>query len=300
MLQAWDPVKQEAAWSVPQDHPWNAGTLTTAGNLVFQGRYDGMFLAYDATTGEELWEYDLGLGISAPPITYKLNGTQYIALLVGYGGAITMGFTPGLPDEGWAYGVHTRRLVAFALDGDTSLPKQPPPYVPEPLVYTDFQVDEALANQGARIYGTYCGICHGGGAVANAMAPDLRASCVRPPCHWISSPLQQRYATARSCTAPCHLLPHLKMRTSTRCSITSGQSLTVMRQELKNRLNKPIACGTSSAAPGSINRRCRCRTYSMNRRRRALSSSQDRTIVSNGPCLMPQRDLRYADRVQYQ
>jgi quinohemoprotein ethanol dehydrogenase len=178
MLQAWDPVKQEAAWSVPQDHPWNAGTLTTAGNLVFQGRYDGMFLAYDATTGEELWEYDLGLGISAPPITYKLNGTQYIALLVGYGGAITMGFTPGLPDEGWAYGVHTRRLVAFALDGDTSLPKQPPPYVPEPLVYTDFQVDEALANQGARIYGTYCGICHGGGAVANAMAPDLRASAM--------------------------------------------------------------------------------------------------------------------------
>jgi quinohemoprotein ethanol dehydrogenase len=120
----------------------------------------------------------LGLGISAPPITYKLNGTQYIALLVGYGGAITMGFTPGLPDEGWAYGVHTRRLVAFALDGDTSLPKQPPPYVPEPLVYTDFQVDEALANQGARIYGTYCGICHGGGAVANAMAPDLRASAM--------------------------------------------------------------------------------------------------------------------------
>jgi quinohemoprotein ethanol dehydrogenase len=178
MLQAWDPVKQEAAWVVPQDHPWNGGTLTTAGNLVFQGRYDGMLLAYDATTGKEVWSYDLGLGISAPPITYKLNGTQYIALLVGYGGGYTMGFTPGLPDEGWAYGVHTRRLVVFALDGDTPLPAQPPPYVPEPLVYADFPLDDELVNQGARLFGRNCGICHGGGAVANAMAPDLRASGV--------------------------------------------------------------------------------------------------------------------------
>jgi len=178
MLQAWDPVKQEAAWSVPQDHPWNAGTLTTAGNLVFQGRYDGVFLAYDATTGEEVWAYDLGLGISAPPITYKLHGTQYIALLVGYGGAYTMGLTPGLPDEGWAYGVHTRRLVAFALDGDTPLPAQPAPYMPAPLMVADFDVDEELATRGARLYGTYCAICHGGGAVANAMAPDLRASAM--------------------------------------------------------------------------------------------------------------------------
>jgi len=176
MLQAWDPVTQQAAWTVEQDHPWNAGTMTTAGNLVFQGRYDGVFLAYDATTGDEVWSYDLGLGISAPPITYKLNGTQYIALLVGYGGGYTMSFTPGLPDEGWAYGVHTRRLVAFALDGNVDLPAQPPPYFPEPLVVPDFPMDEELAARGARIYGTYCAICHGGGAVANAMAPDLRAS----------------------------------------------------------------------------------------------------------------------------
>lgn len=178
MLQAWDPVKQRAVWSVPQDHPWNAGTLTTAGNLVFQGRYDGRFLAYDARTGEELWSFDLGLGISAPPITYKLGGRQYVALLVGYGGGYTMGLTPGLPDEGWAYGVHRRRLVAFALDGKVTLPPQPPPYKPEPLVDADFPLDESVLAQGATLYGTYCGICHGGGAVANAMAPDLRASAV--------------------------------------------------------------------------------------------------------------------------
>ena len=177
-LQAWDPVRQEAAWVVEQAHPWNAGTLTTAGNLVFQGRYDGVFLAYDATNGNELWSYDLGLGISAPPVTYKIDGTQYIALLVGYGGGYTMGFTPGLPDEGWAYGRHMRRLVAFALEGDVNLPAQPPPHVPEPLVYEDFAIEEDLAVQGMSLFGTNCAICHGGSARANAMAPDLRASAV--------------------------------------------------------------------------------------------------------------------------
>ncbi|MGI9221886.1 MAG: PQQ-dependent dehydrogenase, methanol/ethanol family [Woeseiaceae bacterium] len=177
LLQAWDPIKQRPAWQVPQDHPWNAGTLSTS-DLVFQGRYDGALLAYDARTGDEVWRHNLGLGISAPPITYKLNGKQYIAILVGYGGGIANGFTPGLPNEGWAYGVHTRRLVAFAIDGQAQLPTQPPPLFPEPLVVKSFAIDDDLAVKGMRIYGTFCAICHGGQAIANAMSPDLRASGV--------------------------------------------------------------------------------------------------------------------------
>jgi quinohemoprotein ethanol dehydrogenase len=177
MLQAWDPVTQKAVWSVPQAHPWNAGTLATP-ELVFQGRHDGTFVAYDAATGKIAWQYDLGLGISAPAVSYKLDGKQFVALLVGYGGGYTMGTTPGLPDEGWAYGVQRRRLVAFALDDDVSLPEQPPPAMPEPLVIADFAVDEALAVTGVGLFGTYCAICHGGQAIANAMAPDLRASAV--------------------------------------------------------------------------------------------------------------------------
>jgi hypothetical protein len=80
-------VAQRGVWEIPQETFWSAGTLTTAGNLVFQGRADGRFIAYDARTGDELWSFDTGLGISAPPITYGINGTLYIALLVGFGGA---------------------------------------------------------------------------------------------------------------------------------------------------------------------------------------------------------------------
>ena len=55
-LIAWDPVKQKEAWGQEHVSPWNGGTLTTAGNLVFQGTADGRFVAYNATTGEKLWE----------------------------------------------------------------------------------------------------------------------------------------------------------------------------------------------------------------------------------------------------
>jgi quinohemoprotein ethanol dehydrogenase len=172
-LQAWDPVRQEAVWSVPQGHFWNAGTLTTAGNLVFQGKPDGHLVAYDARNGDILWTFDAGLGISAPPITYKLNGRQYIALLVGWGGGASMVNT-GL---GWSYGVHTRRLIAFSLEGTAELPPLPPPHVATPLNDVSFLVDAGLAEEGAALYGQ-CRSCHGGGAVAGGMAPDLRASTI--------------------------------------------------------------------------------------------------------------------------
>lgn len=172
-LQAWDPIAQKAIWSVPQDNNWNAGTLTTAGNLVFQGHANGHFVAYDARSGALVWDIDLGLGISAPPITYRLDGRQYITLLVGFGGASAgVGSAANL---GWSYGIHQRRLIAFSLDGQQSLPEQPDPYFPVPIDPPDFKIDPALAQVGAAVYGL-CGYCHGGGVTASGMAPDLRAS----------------------------------------------------------------------------------------------------------------------------
>ncbi|MEE4161495.1 MAG: PQQ-dependent dehydrogenase, methanol/ethanol family [Woeseiaceae bacterium] len=179
-LQAWDPVTRKAAWEIPQDHFWGAGTLTTAGNLVFQGRPDGKFLAYDAKTGETLWSFDAGLGISAPPITYKLGGRQYISLLVGFGGGYSGLGGPDAAALGWSYRRHTRRLITFSLDGDADMPAQPPPHVPQP-VDADFEVDAVLAETGANLFERrtiegICWYCHGIGAVSGGAAPDLRAS----------------------------------------------------------------------------------------------------------------------------
>ena len=134
---------------------FNPGTLTTAGNLVFQGRVDGTFRAYAADTGKELWRYDLGLGISAPPITYAVNGRQYVAILVGWGGAMAGLGGPLSAAHGWAYGAQTRSLVAFSLDGKATLPQQPPPSFATPLK-ADFKVDPTLARAGAEVYGR-CG-----------------------------------------------------------------------------------------------------------------------------------------------
>jgi quinohemoprotein ethanol dehydrogenase len=169
-------VNQRLAWEVPLPGVYNPGTMTTAGNLVFQGRVDGAFVAYRAETGEELWRHDLGLGITAPPITYSVNGRQYVALLVGFGSLMARGADAA--ELGWAYGVHTRRLVAFSLDGTATLPPQPPPYVPPPLDIPSFEVDRTLVPRGAVVYGQRCSLCHGGGAVAGGMTPDLRSSPV--------------------------------------------------------------------------------------------------------------------------
>jgi quinohemoprotein ethanol dehydrogenase len=175
-LAAWDPVRQELAWEVPLPGVYSAGTLTTAGNLVFQGRLDGIFAGYRADTGEELWQHDLGLGISAPPITYAVDGKQYVALLVGWGTVMAAVGGAATADYGWAYGEHTRMLVAFSLDGSATLPEQPDPVVPIPRE-EDFVVDPSLAQRGAEVYAR-CSWCHGNGAVAAGMTPDLRASRV--------------------------------------------------------------------------------------------------------------------------
>ena len=177
-LQAWDPVRQEQVWEVLADDIWNAGTLTTATNLLFQGRADGHLIAYDAETGEELWDYDLGLGISAPPITYAIDGKQYLALLVGWGGSMAALGGPQAAEHGWSYGAQERRLVAFSLNGTAVLPRQPPPLVPQPLPSSDFIVNQDLAVEGGLEFNGTCSMCHGGGAIAAGIAPDLRASGV--------------------------------------------------------------------------------------------------------------------------
>jgi PQQ-dependent dehydrogenase (methanol/ethanol family) len=103
---AWDPVENRERWRVPLEAGRNAGTLTTAGNLLFTGRADGWFDAYDATTGERLWEYEVAPGL-ASPVTYELDGRQYVTILAGQGG------TGGGP---------AGRVWTFRLDGTAPRP----------------------------------------------------------------------------------------------------------------------------------------------------------------------------------
>jgi alcohol dehydrogenase (cytochrome c) len=82
-IKAVDPVTGEIKASQRLDYPNVGGALATAGNLVFFGLPDGTFAAYDAKTLKEVWSFNVGTGINAPPITYSVNGKQYIAVLVG-------------------------------------------------------------------------------------------------------------------------------------------------------------------------------------------------------------------------
>ena len=175
-LVAWDPIAQKKVWEVKQPGVWNPGTLTTAGNLVFQGRADGVLVAYRADNGEKLWEFPTGVGLSAPPVTYTVDGKQSLSILTGWGGAGVSMAGSITSQHGWAYRVHPRRLLTFSLEGAATLPPAPPPMQAKAIVKDDFKVDALLAEQGSKLFLRNCVTCHGGGAVAGGYAPDLRAS----------------------------------------------------------------------------------------------------------------------------
>ena len=82
-LKSVDPTTGEIKASVKMPYPNYGGVLATAGNLVFIGQLDGTLYAYDARTLQEVWSFNAGTGINAPPITYSVNGKQYIAVLMG-------------------------------------------------------------------------------------------------------------------------------------------------------------------------------------------------------------------------
>jgi quinohemoprotein ethanol dehydrogenase len=197
-LLAWDPVAQQARWRVARAALWNGGVLSTAGGLVFQGTADGEFLAHDALTGAQRWQFDAGNGIIASPITYTVGGKQYISLLVGWGG--TVGPISELTTRGWKFGAQPRRLLTFALDGTASLPPTAPrDYVVHALDDPAVSIDETQAAEGRVLYQANCAYCHGRYLVtAGAPASDLR-----------ESPLALHWETLRAVVKDGVLLPKL-------------------------------------------------------------------------------------------
>ncbi|MEC9481413.1 MAG: PQQ-dependent dehydrogenase, methanol/ethanol family [Pseudomonadota bacterium] len=174
-LVAFDPLTGKTKWSVRHKQFWNGGPLTTAGGLVFQGNGSGFIEAYDTKDGKLVWSKNVYIGIMAPPVTYMIDGEQYISILAGDGGASNfLGDNFGIWEGQLAsikYGNYGK-LLTFKLNGkskieeleekDLSIPEQP-------------SINASLEDikAGEDIYANYCAICHGSGVHGKTVS-DLR------------------------------------------------------------------------------------------------------------------------------
>jgi quinohemoprotein ethanol dehydrogenase len=124
VLEAWDPLNQKLVWRTPGGGAMGGGTVTTAGNLVFQVINDGRLLAYSADKGEKLLEIRTNRNGAAAPITYMVDGKQFVAFMAGTGRpAQTVGPTDAKVDN-------PPMLFVFELGGTAALP---PPQAPGPM-----------------------------------------------------------------------------------------------------------------------------------------------------------------------
>jgi quinohemoprotein ethanol dehydrogenase len=167
ILEAWDPVRQRAAWRVPQSTFYNGGILSTATDLVFQGTAGGEFVAYDARTGVRLTSIATGTGIMAAPVAYEIDGEEYVAVAAGFGGAVLGSYVPGAAALDHQ---NLGRILVFKLRGG--------PVPQAPLVAASEQyplpaplsTSQHLIQQGHALFAANCGACHserGGGGYPN-------------------------------------------------------------------------------------------------------------------------------------
>jgi len=164
-LIAWDPQAGAPKFEIDG---FGGGVLTTAANLLFQGRgtITGELIAFDATTGERLWSHETPNSMAPGPISYAVDGEQYIAIMGG------RGFSGG--NDADARARNPGRIFAFKLDGKATLPPGPgpaPPANPPAEFFSAFMVDA-----GAEPYRVYCSRCHGGETHSLNIIPDLRRS----------------------------------------------------------------------------------------------------------------------------
>ncbi|MFN9847939.1 MAG: PQQ-dependent dehydrogenase, methanol/ethanol family [Alphaproteobacteria bacterium] len=152
-LVAWDPVAKKARWKAAFAEPWRSGVLATAGGLVFHAAGHD-FLAFDAATGKALWKYDVGAGAIAAASTYAIDGQQYVALMVGFGGAGGMG-----GEEPRRKG----RLLVFKLDGKVTPKPFPEPVAQPPLDLAAATPSKGSVARGQALSAQFCGTCHNAG-----------------------------------------------------------------------------------------------------------------------------------------
>ena len=161
-LIAWDPVSQSARWSVEEEIATNGGVLSTAGNLVFQGQGTGEFAAFSADSGKKAWSIQTGSAIESIPVTYAVNGEQYVLVPVGWGSGSRL-FAPAWTMATPRSKRGPSRLLAFKLGAITPFPTPPDvvPPVPKPPQQT---ASAATIREGAALYRKFvCDGCHSPG-----------------------------------------------------------------------------------------------------------------------------------------
>lgn len=171
VLKAWDPVARKVVWeqvTSQGNRGYDGGVLSTAGNIVVQGRGDGTLRVYNATTGVQLAAIQTGSHIMAAPMTYRIGGVQYIAVQVGYGG---VGIGYALPATDIAYrNTNANRILVFKLDGG---PVPQPEPRPDPLRYPappPSRATPAMIAHGEVKFTEFCSRCHVAGP---GVTPDL-------------------------------------------------------------------------------------------------------------------------------
>jgi quinohemoprotein ethanol dehydrogenase len=170
-LKAFNPLTGEELWAVEHVTYWNGGVLATAGGLVFQGDAMGNVSAYHPDSGEVLWQSNVYTSILAPPMSYEIDGVQYVAILAGMGGGNNFA---GYIDETASvlYG-NFGKLLAFKLDGNAELqaPALLDRHIREQPAITASAAD---VERGEILYHEVCAACHGLQVKSGGAMPDLR------------------------------------------------------------------------------------------------------------------------------
>jgi glucose dehydrogenase len=162
-LLAWDPVRKKEVWRAPLGSGRSGGALSTAGGLVFAGNSENQFAAYRADNGVRLWSADTQTGTMAGPISYELEGEQYVAVVAGF------------RQTGNYYAPNYSRLLVYKMGGTAKLPT-PVPF-PDPVLDPPAAFGNAQTLQhGEEVYGRFCSTCHGADGLSRGMFPDLRYS----------------------------------------------------------------------------------------------------------------------------
>ncbi len=246
-LKAWDPIAQKEAWNIELPGDWPGGVLATAGDLVFQGRMDGQLIAYDAKTGKQVWSFKTIAPVVAPPISYSVNGKQYVTVLTGSGsqggGILATGNAAFRTDYALP-----RHVLTFAIDGTAALPAFEMPEQ-KPLADPDFKPEPDRVMAGAMAFANNaCIVCHGMNAIGGGAAPDLRFSPMILNAEVFKAVVKDGLLKARGMPPSPHISDealeqirhYLRMR-----ALQAPAELAALKQQL------PTPVDTSSAQPVS-------------------------------------------------